>query len=260
MWGSVKTSAIVVAVEPWREADRRYRALTPEGKIEFIGRGARKGKAKLAAHLEPLACVSLELVRGVRQYTVIGVERERAFARVAEGSVHRLTALAGLHLFDALFPFEDPHGEPYARVLDWLHFLEEAPEFSLRRADWYVFALYLRLLHESGFSLSFDRCVSCRDRVVPLSFRYHGPRGGLVCTSCSLKAPADWLGAEQVGEEAVILLRFAQRAPWAELGKLPFSHEAFAEAAERVRAFAEHHHPPSVGAFVKARSFVADYV
>lgn len=259
MWGSVKTPAIVVAVESWKEVDRRYRAITPEGKIEFIGRGARKGRAKLAAHLEPLACVSLELVRGARQYTVIGVERERAFARVAQSATHRLTALAGLHLFDALFPFEDPHGESYDRLLDWLQFLEEMPDFSLPRADWYVFSLYLRLLDDSGFSLSFERCVRCREKVVPLSFRYHGQRGGLVCTACVLKSPADWVGAEHVGEGAVILLRFAQKAAWGELSRVPFSHEAFYEAVERVRLFAEHHHPLSAGAFVRARSFVADY-
>jgi DNA repair protein RecO len=259
MWASLKTPAIILTVEPWKEADRRYRALTPEGKIEFIGRGARKGKAKLAAHLEPLACVSLELVRGARQMTVIGVERQRAFNVVATKSVHRLTALAGLHLFDVVLPFEDPHSSTYEELVEWLQFLESMGEFSLKRADWFLLALYLRLLESSGHSFSVERCLDCRERVVPLSFRYHALKGGLVCTGCTLRDPMVWSGAELVGEESVVLLRFAHQAPWIDLVKLPFSHEAFFEAVERVRGFAEYHSPLTVGAFVRARSFVADY-
>ena len=93
MWSTVKTTGLVLTTTPFREADRRYSALTPEyGKIEFVGRGAQKPKAKLAAHLEPFALVDLEIVRGARSTTVIGVERSEAFGRIRGSLEHRLFA------------------------------------------------------------------------------------------------------------------------------------------------------------------------
>lgn len=218
MWSAIKTEAIVIASEPWREADRRYRALTAAyGKIEFLGRGARKGKAKLAAHLEPFAVIDLELVKGKRQTTVIGVERKEAFSTLATSVEQRLLALSAATLIDKTVrpDLEDP--VLYEEMLGLLHFLNASPVFPPARNTLVLGGFLLRLLRHLGYDVQLGSCLSCKDDIRPLAFRWHEGRGGLVCTNCVLEKPQEWFAARTMDEEIVTLLRFARDAQYSDL-------------------------------------------
>jgi DNA repair protein RecO (recombination protein O) len=218
MWSTLKTEAIVIASEPWKEADRRYRALTPaHGKLEFVGRGARKGKAKLAAHLEPFAIVQLEIIKGARSTTVIGVEREEAFASLATSIEPRLLALAATTLIDKTVrpDLEDP--VLYEETLALLRFLNTAPAFPPTRNTFVLGGFLMRLLRHLGYDVELGACLSCKDDIRPLSFRWHEGRGGLVCTNCVLEKPQEWFAARTMDEEIVTLLRFARDAQYDDL-------------------------------------------
>lgn len=218
MWSSLKTEGIILSVEPFREADRRYRALTPEhGKIEFIGRGARKGKAKLAAHLDAFAVVDLEIVRGAKQMTVIGVERKEVFKGLANSLEHRLVGTAAGALLDKTVKPEFEDRELYDEFFGLLKFLNEAPSLPLTRNTLILGGFLLRLLRLLGYDVELNSCLSCKDDILPLSFRWHDARGGLVCTNCVLKAPQDWFAARTLDEEIVMLLRFARDAAYSDL-------------------------------------------
>ena len=218
MWSTLKTKAIVIASEPLKEADRRYRALTPGyGKIEFVGRGARKGRAKLAAHLEPFAIVSLEIVKGARSTTVIGVERIEAFASLAASIEPRLLALAAATLIDKTVRPDLEDEVLYDELLQLLRFLNTSPAFPPTRNTLVLGGFLLRLLRHLGYDVELGACLSCKDDIRPLAFRWHEGRGGLVCTNCVLEKPQEWFAARSLEEEIVTLLRFARDAQYVDL-------------------------------------------
>lgn len=218
MWSTLKTDALILVSEPWKEADRRYRALTPGyGKLEFVGRGARKGRAKLAAHLEPFAIVTLEIVKGSRSTTVIGVERREVFQNLAINIEPRLLALAAASLIDKTVrpDFEDK--VLYDELLDLLRFLDQASVAQPARNTFVLGGFLLRLLRHLGYDVELGACLSCKDDIRPLSFRWHEGRGGLVCTNCVLEKPQEWFAARVLEEEIVTLLRFARDAQYSDL-------------------------------------------
>lgn len=244
MWSALKTEALIIASEPWREADRRYRALTPaHGKIEFLGRGARKGKAKLAAHLEPFAVVDLELVQGKRQTTVIGVERRETFSVLATSIEQRLLALAAAALIDKTVrpDLEDP--VLYEEMLVLFHFLNNSPAFPPARNTLVLGGFLLRLLRHLGYDVQLGSCLSCKDDIRPLSFRWHEGRGGLVCTNCVLETPQEWFAARTMDEEIVTLLRFARDAQYTDLLRPPLKADHVGTFASCVHDLMRFHVP-----------------
>lgn len=228
MWFSQKTEAIILTVHPWKEADKRYVALSRDyGKVEFIGRGARKGRAKLAAHLEPFARVQLELVVGRRQTTVIGVERIEAFFGIALSLEHRLVAQAASALLDKTLYVEQVDGGLYAEFLAFLLFLNSTESLSSARGAFVLGGFLLRLMRHLGYETELHACLGCQDPIQPLSFRWHDARGGLVCTTCMLDKQKEWITARQIDEEIVTLLRFARDAGYADLLKTGLRSQHF---------------------------------
>ena len=217
-WAAVKTEAIVLSVHPSREADRQYRALTPHhGKVEFLGRGAQKGKAKLAAHLEPFAVVDLEIIRGRRSTTIISVERKRAFRSIATDLDKRLLAQASLALLDRYTFADSEEGALYEELMRWMDFLESSPPPKPARSTFLLGGFLLRCLNHLGYDVQLLTCVSCKDDVVPLSYRWHAGKGGLVCTDCIQKNPEEWFSARSLQEEIVKLMRFSRDSAYGEL-------------------------------------------
>lgn len=152
MWSSVKTEAMVLSTQPLREADRRYCALTPGyGKIEFIGRGALKPKAKLAAHLEPCAIVELEIIRGARSTTVINVERRHAFRHTTVSVDHRLLALTSMSLLDRMIHPDEEDVALYDELLKWMHFLEAQKTLHPTRSSLLLGGFLLRIMRHLGY-------------------------------------------------------------------------------------------------------------
>jgi DNA repair protein RecO (recombination protein O) len=218
MWSTVKTEGIIIAAEPWREADRRYRALTPShGKLEFVGRGARKGKAKLAAHLEPFAVVKLEIVQGTRSTTVIGVERLEVFQGLHTAIDQRLLALSALALLDKTLRPDLEDVFLYNELIDLLRFINTAQSLPPIRNTFVLGGYLLRLLKHLGYNVELNNCLSCKDDIRPLAFRWHEGQGGLVCTDCILKNQSEWSTAKVIEEEVVMLLRFARDVEYVDL-------------------------------------------
>ncbi len=218
MWSTIKTPAIILTSFPWREADRRYSALTPhDGKLEFQGRGAQKPRAKLSSHLEPFAVVELEIIRGTRSTTVISAERLEAFRNIGTTLEHRLVAQTLLALVDRAVKPDLADEVLYLDVLEALRFINAQKALPFGRNVLFLGGFLLRFLKRLGYDIELRCCLACRDAIVPLCFRWDGARGGLVCSDCVNKRPADWLRARPLEEEVVMLMRFARDAEFAEL-------------------------------------------
>ena len=226
-WSTVKTKAIVLTSQPIREVDRLYRAITPAyGKISFVGRGARKVKAKLAAHLESYAVVDLEIVRGRRSVTVISVERDELFLELTKTVEHRLLAQSMLNIVDRYTHVEDPDQQLYQDVYDWLQFLNQSPVFTPWRQRFLLSAFTLRFMERLGYQVQLRSCLHCQESILPLSFRWHTGKGGLVCTDCVQDHRHEWIDTKLIPEEVVTLLRLAREESPERLlaSRLPLEH------------------------------------
>ncbi len=222
MWASIKTEAIILSVAPWREADRRYCALTPgHGKLEFFGRGAGKPLAKLASHLDPCTILDLEIIRGARSVTVIGVERRQSFSTLSTSLDHRLLALTSLGLLDKIIREEQEDAVLYGELTTWLKFLDTQESLHPTRSTFLLSGFLLRLMRQLGYNVALDHCVGCEGDILPLSFRWHGGRGGLVCSSCIATNPGEWFLATPLRQEVVQLMRLARDSSYDGLYRYP---------------------------------------
>jgi DNA repair protein RecO (recombination protein O) len=244
MWSTVKTTGLVLTTSPFREADRRYSALTPEyGKIEFVGRGAQKPKAKLAAHLEPFALVDLEIVRGARSTTVIGVERSEAFAHIRGSLEHRLFAQTLFTMLEKAIRPDLADPELFDEIVDVVRFLDAQEALPQTRSTFLFGAMILRLLRRLGYDVEIHDCLSCRKIVMPLAFRWHGGRGGLVCTDCVTTQREDWFAARPIDEEIVTLMRLGRDTSFADLVKYPLKGDHVEQFAQCVHDVYVYHVP-----------------
>lgn len=243
-WSSIKTEGIILYSAPFREADRQYTILTPDyGKLSFLGRGALKGKAKLASHLDPFALTKIELIRGRRSTTVISVDRSALFDRLRNSLEHRLLAQTSLHLVHKYTHDDAEDAELYTLVHDWLQFLESQQEIKFTRAVFLLGAFLLHILRHLGYEMQLQNCVNCREGVIPLSYRWHAGKGGLVCSDCVHNDKREWFAAQHVGDEVIRLLRFARDQKYDILMNLTLPGRTVEQFAQIVHDFIAYHVP-----------------
>ena len=243
-WSALKTEAIVLTSAPFREADRRYSALTRDfGKVQFVGRGARKGKAKLAAHLEPYAIVDLEIIKGRRSVTVISVERQHAFRSLMNDFDRRVLAQASLSLIDRHLREYDQDEILYHLVLDWINFIDKQEEIAKKEQVFLLGAFILRLMQQLGYEVSLAECVACKSRIMPLAFRWHGGKGGLVCSDCVQRDGQEWFAARTISEESIKILRFSREAAYEDVVITDFDRSHIEDFSRIVHDLMQYHLP-----------------
>ena len=92
--------------------------------------------------------------------------------------------------------------------------------------------MILRLLRRLGYDVEIHDCLSCRKIVMPLAFRWHGGRGGLVCTDCVTTQREDWFAARPIDEEIVTLMRLGRDTSFADLVKYPLKGDHVEQFAQ----------------------------
>ncbi|RMD52305.1 DNA repair protein RecO [Candidatus Parcubacteria bacterium] len=243
-WSTLKTEAVIINSYPIREADRRYSALTKNfGKLSFLGRGAGKIKAKLAPHLEPFAIVDLEVVQGRRSTTVISVEKKVSFTNIAGSFNKRILALHSLSWLNRQINEGEQDPSLYIELLIWLKFLNNSPELTPRRSAFVMGAFLLKIMSILGYGAELKRCLSCKGEIFPLAFRWHGGRGGLVCSDCVKKDLQEWFAARRLEEDAVRMLRAATDMRYYDLLKIRLSSEMLSDFLQTVNDLAAYHLP-----------------
>ena len=243
-WSTIKTNAIILKVVPFREADRLYSAFTPEfGKVTFVGRGAQKGRAKLAPHLEPFAIVNMEVVQGKRSTTVIGVERLRSFGSINTNIEKRILAQQSLGLMDIHTHDLMSDEAMYRELESWLTFIDGAPDMSPLRSLFALSTFLCRMMAHLGYAPALSYCVSCKKNILPLSFRWHGGKGGLVCSDCQVRDPEEWFAARLVREEAITLLRLASTMPYEDVFRLALDEQMVLHIAQMLHDSMVYHLP-----------------
>lgn len=240
-WSSIKTEGIVLTVAPVREADRAYNIFTPtHGKLEILGRGAQKGLAKLASHLEPFAIVDVEVIRGRHSTTVISVDRRFTFTKISGELSTRLLAQSSLILLDRYTQELADDQISYQDLVDWLSFLNVGRDFSATRSTFLLGSFLLKLMKRSGYDVELLNCLACRNEIEPSDFRWHTEKGGLVCSVCVEAHKEEWFLAQNIEDNVIKLLRFARDSRYDDLIRLALSGvhmECFANMVHNLVSF-----------------------
>ncbi|MDG1950845.1 MAG: DNA repair protein RecO [bacterium] len=212
-----QTSGIVLSRLDHKEVDRWYSVFTPDkGKVEFLARGGHKPLAKLTPHLESPAVVDLLLVKGRYYNTVAGVERAHAYTQIQSDLTRLVLAQNALHLVDIGTRAEEVDPEIYQLLQRWMAFLDGGVELSQTRAAFLLGSFALKLLGHVGYHPELSWCLSCRLAIKPSQYRWHGLKGGVVCTDCTRKDEKQWFTARPMTDEALKLVRFSLLQPFGE--------------------------------------------
>lgn len=228
-WHTVKGEGIVLLAEAYREADRLYTILTKDhGKVRVVGRGAQKAKAKLAPFLEPFSVLDLEWVEGQKSVTIISADRKERFTNIeTDYHTRNLAHIAARELHRHSREY-DTHEELYTFFQGWLRELNKASVESYTRKVFMLGGFFLQLLGHMGYQTELQHCLVCQEKIMPLAYRWHGGKGGLVCSDCAQKDMHDWQAAILLHEDVLRLLRFTGETDFTQLRHmhLPGSHVA----------------------------------
>jgi DNA repair protein RecO (recombination protein O) len=205
-----QTTGIVLSRRDHREADRWYSVYTHDrGKIEVLARGGHKPLAKLTPHLEMAAEVQLLVVNGKQFYTLAGVERVRAFPN-AYADLSRLVLVQNaLALVDMGTRTEEADQILYGELVAWLSCIDEMPSPTPERAGYLLGSFALKLLSLLGYRPELQRCLACKIGVASGAYRWHAPKGGVVCMPCVGRDQEQWFAARDIDDAALKLMRYA---------------------------------------------------
>ena len=205
-----QTTGIVLSRRDHKEVDRWYSVFTPDrGKVEFLARGGHKPLAKLTPHLESLAVVDLLLVYGRYYQTVAGVDRLKSYARVHADLSRSVLAQNALHLVDIGTRADESDPYIYELIEHWLDFLDQDVTLTAERAGFLLGSFALKLLGLVGYHPELLNCLGCRMSIGPGQYRWHGLRGGVVCSRCTSIDQEQWFSARPMTDTALKLVRFA---------------------------------------------------
>ena len=231
-FASMKTEGIVLYSAPFKEADKVYRMLTKDyGKVSVRGRGALKPKAKLASHLESPGVVAVEYVRGKYSTTVIATDFRKPFTRLQQDVERRLAAQSILTLVDRYTDEEEHDDDLYALVRAAVKYLDDEDNLTPAQILTHVSAFLVKFLAHSGYQLEFDRCLNCKSDIHPMAFRWHGGKGGLVCTSCASQHREEWFAAARVPDAVIDHLRTMHRESFSTISRLTIEKPALSALA-----------------------------
>lgn len=134
-----KTEAILLRRHNLGEADRILTLLSPElGKVRVVAKGVRKGRSKLAGHLEPFVVTQLHIAKG-RNLDIVTSAQGTRYYKLASAELDRLgLAHLLLEICDKVLTEQQPQPDAYRLVCEALDALERGVAPSLVRHYFFV--------------------------------------------------------------------------------------------------------------------------
>lgn len=230
-------TAIVLKKREVGETDRLYTLYTKEqGKVRAVAKGIRKSGAKLASQLEngTLADVAVARTRGTGKIT--GALAEEHYPKLRDQLGILKTLLVTLDRFERLVHFDEPDGELYARLADFLAHMEmSAEERSEERARLLGAAFLFQSLAHLGYAMEARvSAVSGKKFLGHERFFFSPAQGGVV-----LADECGDLPALLIRKNTVKLLRVFQEHPLSALMKIRITREDLRELERVAKHFFE---------------------
>lgn len=176
------TRAIVLSSRPYLEGDALIRLLSPDhGVISAVAKGARKTTSKRAGKLQPLNEVLVQLYAGKTLDTVVQVDSVKMHTGLLDSYIKTLCGLSACQAAGLLVQENQPAVKIYRMLSVLLSAMERVSE---QGAVVYLAAFLLFSLAESGFAVTYSRCVRC-SRPLEGAALFSVEEGGALCSACA---------------------------------------------------------------------------
>ncbi len=225
-----KTQGVVLKHMPLGEADRIITLYTPDrGKVRAVVKGARRTKSRKGGFLQPLSYVRASLAEGRNLDQVDEAETIESFRTVREDL--NLTS-TGLYLADLVDGFSaDGAVNPteFHLLVAALKMLE-----GTKRTEHLTRYFETKLLSVTGFGPELQRCVDCGEELEARDHVFSCADGGLVGPECRSQSDSSLIHASM---NAIKVLRFFQRADFAQALDLPLTEQLIGELRRILRTY-----------------------
>jgi DNA repair protein RecO (recombination protein O) len=207
-----KTPAIVLRQRKLGDVDKILTLYTANlGKVEAVAKGVRKGRSRLAGHVEPMTQATFMLAKGKSLDVVTQVETIESFQALRD-DLDRLSR--GLYACELLDKFTEPHAENfglYRLLLDTMRRVMTRDDLDMP-LRFYEMAL----LHDAGYSPELEECIACRGRLRPETNYWSAAGGGVVCVNCR----SDEMAVRPISPNAVKLLRLLLHGRFSDVARV----------------------------------------
>ena len=264
-----RTEGIILRRSDFGEANLLLHIFTRNfGKIEAVGKSARKAKGKLKGHLEPFLYSDFVLVQGKKMDTVAGSFVLNPLLGLRSSFDPILTASVIAEIADRM-TIEGYHDERvFELLLSSLVFLDKSAA-SNKKLLWLLILFFeVNFLSLSGFAPQADRCVFCGEKMMPGKNYFSFCLGGVLDAVCAAKIP----DAIFVDDDAIKLLRFmaidssigdyrkAIADKLADLPKLKAGSEAIFHSALLMKNFIEFNIDRKINSFETFLNFAREKI
>jgi len=113
---SYLTDGFILSRHDWKNWDRMYSIITPEGRKEFRAIGSRRPHSKLAGRLEPWQSTRIMVIRGRNSDILADSRPELGWHILRKNFPTFFFAAAYAELVDKLIPLEEPSEEVFLAV------------------------------------------------------------------------------------------------------------------------------------------------
>lgn len=229
---AVRTPAIILSRRDFGEADRLLTVLTPRnGKVDAIAYGARKPTSRKTGHVELFTLADMVLNLRREPGVVSQVEQVEPYLPLREDITRSAYASYAAELLDRFTETgdEDLHADLFALLRDTLKRLCVAadPRLSLRYYELHLFDLV-------GFRPELQTCVLSGATIQPEAQYFSFADGGVVCASVGANNPT----LASISLNALKLLRYMQRSPYAQVASLTISDALHSEVEALLLGYA----------------------
>ncbi len=196
--------AIIISRKDYRENDILVDLYTKNsGRKKLLARGAKKSKAKLSSHLEPLSLVEiLEIPTKSIDY-LASSNIKNHFSGIKDSWLKLQTTGKVLNIFSQTVKENEKDENLFNYLIIWLNKLNDSEEENSS----YFFSLWMiRFLELLGYMPNLLTCQSCQKSLNSGIQYFSFNLGGLICINCQNKFSVSDL--YQISENSLKLLRF----------------------------------------------------
>ena len=181
-------SAILLDKIDFREYDQLLTFYTQErGKLELLGKGVKKIKAKLAPHLKIFSILSLGVAASKKESwdRIIDVETIKDFSNLRQDFETLMLGFYLLEIFNSLIDYHLPLEELWQWLNQALNRLNQLASHHPKNLSLWQHFFEWELLKILGYEPEISQCVRCQKKLQANQKLFFSPKqGGLLDEKC----------------------------------------------------------------------------
>ncbi len=184
-----KYTSLILSKRDIAEVDRIYNFYTlEEGKIQAVGRGARRPNAKLAGNLEPLTQTEVYVSKRKGMGNITGAIAVNNFLALKADFLAISRVFWALSYFDKLITQQEKDMRVFELLLEYLEAMEKLSEEKKAeyKFDIVTLGFLFKLTESLGYRIQVGCCANCRRKMVAGNDNFFSAeRGGALCGECA---------------------------------------------------------------------------